>query len=93
MESVIASYPDLSSAEPAVRSLERRGMSVQNFSISNESRRVWRRLNPPWARPSRGRIARRGFLFGAALAFVGMQIALDGHHRGRSSRPLQHQGV
>jgi hypothetical protein len=82
MESVIADYQDLNAAEQAVRSLERRGMSIQNFSISDESRRVWRRLHPPWARPSRGQVARRGFLFGAALALIGVQLArhlaLDG---------------
>lgn len=77
MESVIADYQDLNAAEHAVRSLERRGMSIQNFSISDESRRVWRKLNPPWARPSRGKLARRGFLFGAALAFICVQVALQ----------------
>jgi hypothetical protein len=76
MESVIADYQDLNTAEHAVRSLERRGMSIQNFSICDESRRVWRRSNPPWARPSRGQVARRGFLFGAALALIGVQLGL-----------------
>jgi hypothetical protein len=82
MESVIADYQDLNAAEQAVRSLERRGMSIQNFSISDESRRVWRRPNPPWARRTRGWVARRGFLVGAALALLGVQlglyVALDG---------------
>jgi hypothetical protein len=76
MESVIADYQDLNAAEHAVRSLERRGMSIQNFSISDESRRVWRKLKPPWARPSRGQVARRGFLFGAVLALFGVQFGL-----------------
>lgn len=77
MESVIAEYEHLNTAELAVRSLEQRGISIQNISISDESRRVWRRPNPPWERRSRSQIARRGFLAGAALAFIGVQLGLS----------------
>jgi hypothetical protein len=77
MENVIAEYKDLSAAELAVRSLEQRGMSIQNFSISDQAQRVWRRSNPPWERRPRGQVARRAFLVGVAVAFIGVQVGLS----------------
>jgi hypothetical protein len=76
METVIAEYPDRRSAEFAVRSLERGGFSIQDFSVTDESRRVWRKLYPAWARRSSAQTVRRSFLLGGALTFVLAQLAL-----------------
>lgn len=76
METVIAAYHDLSAAERAVRSLEQRGISIQNISIVDELHRIWRRSYPAWARPSIAKNARRAFLIGVAVSFVVAQLAL-----------------
>lgn len=76
MERVVAVYRDQASAEHAVRGLEQSGFSIQDFSISDESRRVWRRLRPAWLGRSRGQTARWGFLLAAALTFVVAQVTL-----------------
>ena len=76
METVIAEYHDLSAAEHAVRSLEQRGISIQNVSIVDELHRFWRRSHPAWARRSIATNARRAFLIGAVVSFVVAQLAL-----------------
>jgi hypothetical protein len=76
METVLAEYHDLSAAEHAVRSLEQRGISIQNVSIVDEVHRIWRRSRPVWARPSLAQSARRAFLIGAVVGFVVTQLAL-----------------
>lgn len=50
MEQVVGEYPNLESAQRAVREVERCGISIQNVFIADEQTRVWRKLHAPWAR-------------------------------------------
>jgi hypothetical protein len=58
METVIAECQDLISAERSVRWLETQGISIQNVSIVDEAKRIWRKSHPAWAHPSRAKRAR-----------------------------------
>lgn len=70
MESVIAEYPSLPAAEHAVRELERSGFSIQDFSVSDEARRTWRKSYPNWDRRNLERAARRGLIAGTAITLA-----------------------
>lgn len=45
MQHVIGTYPSLQTAEAAVRTLESRGISIQNVVIADHHHRVWRKLH------------------------------------------------
>jgi hypothetical protein len=75
---VIAEYQDLSSAERAVRWLERQGISIQNVSIVDEAKRFWRKSHPAWARRSVADV-RRYFLLGATASLVLSPLSLGAY--------------
>jgi hypothetical protein len=76
METVVAEYIDLNSAERAVREFERRGFSIQGLTISDESRRVWRRPRSAGLRRTPGQPAHWGVLLGGTLTLVTTQLGL-----------------
>lgn len=60
MQQVVGAYESFEAAEAAVRSVESRGVSIQNLVIANERQRVWRKFHD-W-RPHHGTAHERSFV-------------------------------
>lgn len=79
METVIAEYQDLISAERSVRWLEAQGISIQNVSIVDEAKRFWRKSHPAWGRRSTTSLVGRSVLLGTAACLVLSQLLIAGY--------------